>query len=362
MMTRSAQRNRLGFTTLFIGLTIGLLIAMSLVTGASTVQAQEGEVTLSYGTVTPQGAGFLTTYATELLPEVLAEQSPGMFALEYRGGPESFPPDELYKFVDRGALDMASLPTAFYGNEIFLAGAINMVDLPPWELREAGIHEWMEELHRPHGIKYLGRSLSGMPFNCYTNERVESPDDLEGISFYGSTTTDHLLEHFGAEPVHMPLPEMYTALERGVIEGICMPDMSQVVQQEVYDFVNYKLEPGFFHLEVSLVMNLDSWENLTSEQQAALEQAVRTVERETYEYTVQRKQELEEVLREEGLQTVEFTGEDRDRWERASMAEFWRRQFEHSDRHERIRELNRLMREAGLETHFPEELEDGSGM
>jgi hypothetical protein len=54
---------------------------------------------------------------------------------------------------------MANIPAGFYASEIYLAHALNLPDMPIWEWREHGIMHWDEELHKPHGIKYLGQTI-----------------------------------------------------------------------------------------------------------------------------------------------------------------------------------------------------------
>jgi plastocyanin len=100
------------------------------------------EVTLKVGTFVPHRRDFISAHSVVILPEILEEQSPGMFNIEHAGGPETFPPFELYGYVEDGTIDMASLPTAFYGGDIFLAVVANFPDMTPGRLREIGLAPW----------------------------------------------------------------------------------------------------------------------------------------------------------------------------------------------------------------------------
>jgi TRAP-type transport system periplasmic protein len=63
--------------------------------------------------------------------------------------------------------------------------------------------------------------------------------------------------------------EVYTALERGVVDGYGWPI------QGIFDFnwqekTKFRVDPGFYSAEVSLVMNLDKWKALTPAQKDVL--------------------------------------------------------------------------------------------
>ncbi len=339
---------------------VGILMVLLLTACSSPAPETEEEVeqvTLKIGNIVPLQEDVIGAYAVDKLPDVLEEEAPGMFDIEFAGGPETFPPLELYGYVEDRTIDIASLPTTFYGGEIFLAVAANYPNLSPEELRAIGFNDWMDDLHAEHGIKYLGRSASGIPFHCYTQKPVESPEDLEGIPMYGTTTTQSLLENFGAEVVFMPLPELYTAIERGVVEGMCQPEISLVVSNEYYEHLDYMIEPGFYQLEMSLIMNRESWDDLSATHQEALTRGIRELERRVHEFTRQKSAEHREFLLDQDIEVARFEGEDAERWTRSARREFWYYLFDESGDHERIRELNSLLEEADYETYFPEELE-----
>lgn len=65
----------------------------------------------------------------------------------------------------------------------------------------------------------------------------------------------------GAASIVVAWPETYTALERGVIDGICMP-ISPVVSAGWHEQFNYIVTPGFLMDNVSNIVNLDSWNQL----------------------------------------------------------------------------------------------------
>ncbi len=342
---------------LMLSFVVAVVAGISLLGFVSITHAQDADevepVTLEVGSAFPEGA--LESHGLELLRnDLLEEFTNGTIQFDYRGGPESFPPFELYSFVQRGAIDIANLPSAFYMSEEPRASALNFAELPPWELRDEGIYEFFnEEIFNPRGLKHLGRAESGLSFHCYTQDRVEEPEDLEGMDIRSAPNYRPMLEHFGANPVEMPPGEIFTALERGVVEGFCWPAAGLVVPMEWYKQVNYVIDPGFNEVEVHLLMNLDSWNNLSADQQQLLERAVKVMERQMHHYGGKQALQDRQLMVEQGLEVIEFTGEARERFLRGAYAPYWRMLIEQAGSADTLARLATLLENSGVETYFP---------
>lgn len=101
---------------------------------------------------------------------------------------------------------------------------------------------------------------------------VETMDDMKGLKI---RTADQvgaaIVQAMGGTPVPLPASEMYTALDTGVIDGI-MSDASTIASFKLHEVANYftvglpSSTSAYF-----MVMNKDSFGNLTEEQQAKLD-------------------------------------------------------------------------------------------
>ena len=77
----------------------------------------------------------------------------------------------------------------------------------------------------PHGLKLLTWMESGFR-NLYTvKKKVLTPDDMQGMRFRSMENPVYIsmFKHLGASPVPLPSPEVYLALQTGVIEGADNP-------------------------------------------------------------------------------------------------------------------------------------------
>ena len=55
------------------------------------------------------------------------------------------------------------------------------------------------------------------------NRRVETLEDLAGLRLRAPAELLPVLRHFGADPVEMPMGEVYSALAKGVLDGVVAP-------------------------------------------------------------------------------------------------------------------------------------------
>ncbi len=73
------------------------------------------------------------------------------------------------------------------------------------------------------------------------------------------------LESIDAVPVSMPLSEVYTSLQRGVVDAAMGVDIS-FRAKKLYDVAKYQINPGAFQFDLSMIMNKVSFDRLSEEQ------------------------------------------------------------------------------------------------
>src|SRR5699024_3159296 len=117
------------------------------------------------------------------------------------------------------------------------------------------------------------RLFTSDPGQIYTiRKRVNSIKDLEGTRIRSpSAVTNEWLESLDATPDSMPMNENYEALESGVVDGTIAP--WEAVKAWSLDEVIYYATVGDFYMTTFYaVMNEDSWEALSDEQQTAIQE------------------------------------------------------------------------------------------
>ena len=122
-------------------------------------------------------------------------------------------------------------------------------------------------------VKVLGTWVHG-PGMFHTADPVEEPSDLEGMKIRGgSRMVNQLLEAAGATPVGMPVPALPEALSKGVIDGATIPwEVTKTLK--VPELVENHTEfngPALYVLSFVMSMNLDTWNSLDADTQAAID-------------------------------------------------------------------------------------------
>jgi TRAP-type C4-dicarboxylate transport system substrate-binding protein len=242
--------------------------------------------------------------------EKVKELSNGRISLRYVGGPEAVPPFELIEAVRTGVVDLATNAGSYFSSVIREGDAMKLSELTPWEEREAGAYGKLREILAGHGVHYVGRyNTPGVEFNFYTRNRINSTADFKGARLRISPLYRSLALALGIVPVTMPHAEIYTALERGVVDGLGAGNIG-IYEQGHHKFIRYIVEPGFYGNDQCILMNLNKWKALPNNLQEILTEAAKQAERETHARVKQQVAEERKKLLDAGLQLVKLSDAD----------------------------------------------------
>jgi TRAP-type C4-dicarboxylate transport system substrate-binding protein len=117
-------------------------------------------------------------------------------------------------------------------------------------------------------MQYLGRVIDFTPFHLYLTRKIDKPD-LTGLKIRITPVYRDFFQALGATVVQTAPGEVYTALERGVVDGYGWP-INGIFDFNWHEKTRYRVDPGFYSAEVSLVMNLDKWKSLSQAQKDLL--------------------------------------------------------------------------------------------
>jgi TRAP-type C4-dicarboxylate transport system substrate-binding protein len=184
-------------------------------------------------------------------------------------------PFAMANAVKTGAVDIGNLPFTFYQNLLPIGDAMKLATATSAQLAQNGTVAFLDGLHKEKvNAKVLDLFGDGIKFYAYLrSKKIEKPD-LTGLKMRITPIYRAAFRAFGADVVQMPPPDVYTALERGVIDGYgwTILDLPKVGWGK---FTKYRIEPGFFQAWSAFIINLDSWNKLTPAQQKALTDAAK---------------------------------------------------------------------------------------
>lgn len=252
-----------------------------------------------------QGTTFSRPF--EAFVERVNETGEGVIEIEYVGGPEAVPPFELGNAVSTGVVDIANNTTAFYPNLLPTGDALHLATNTVQDQRANGCFDRIDALHQEQmNVKYLARTGDHIQFHIYTTKPVEGLD-LTGFTIRTTPVYRALLERLGATPVRTAPGEVYTALERGAIDGYGWP-VQGILDLGWDEQTEYRIDPGFYQVDVNFLVNLDRWNALSDEAKAVLEEAALWTEERNAENIGINADEAKKQ-EEAGIEVIAFEGE-----------------------------------------------------
>lgn len=166
-------------------------------------------------------------------------------------------------------------------------------------------------------VKILGIS-AGYPMHLMTvRKAVTNVADFKGMRI--RITGDVMMrtmKELGAEPVGMPVAEVYEALSKGIIHGVILggTDYKAFKLAEVIKYAteNFLQERGVY---ASRAMNLSSWAKLPPEIQKVFEANINFWSMESYRELLKPEEEGKELARKSGVQFVRMDSESLKKYE-----------------------------------------------
>ena len=247
-----------------------LLLAAGLTTGAA---AQE--TTLRLVSAFAENG----TYVQRMLPWVqkFNAEGKGVLQINFIGGPKAIPTFEVGNAVKTGVVDMALSTGAFYTNVMPEADFLKLTRVTIAEQRRNGAYEAINKVwNEKANMQYLGRMVENQPFHIYVNKPVAKPD-LTGLKIRITPVYRDFFQSLNANVVTTAPGEVYTALERGVVDGYGWP-IGGIFDLNWHEKTRYRIDPGFYDAEVSLIMNLPAYNKLSARQKEYLQKQVLALE------------------------------------------------------------------------------------
>jgi TRAP-type C4-dicarboxylate transport system substrate-binding protein len=232
------------------------------------------------------------------------ETGKGVVKINYIGGPRAVPPFEVGNAVRTKVVDMANVTGAFYTNLMPEADGFKLISKPMTAQRKDGTWAYINQLHNQKlNAQYLARQFHNVPFHVYLTKKIDKLD-FTGLKIRVTPVYKDVVEAYGGTTVTTPPGEVYTALERGVVEGYGWPILG------IFDLgwekvTKFRMEPAFYSVEVNVLVNLDVWKGLTDAQRKVLNDAALWLEALDSENEAAIKAEREKQAK-AGIGTIDF--------------------------------------------------------
>ena len=262
-----------------------LLVFFFLLLGlAGVVWAQQKQkIVIRYASLWPEGkpgsVGHFITFEKPLLEEI-TRRTDGQVVFETYAGSALGRGDMHYDIVRTGKAHMGTQVLEFNPGRFPLYA---LLTTPYWGDRNYMTQEVFQQTYDRIISKYEARDvkmlMSGRgngPFYLQTKKPVRKLEDLKGMKLrtVGGLHTN-TLKALGATPIAMPVPEVYQALQTGLLDGLVSAPTG-LVPFKMWEVVKYETRGfNFGGLNDCIFMNLDTWNSTPNDLRQIIELVIR---------------------------------------------------------------------------------------
>jgi len=228
------------------------------------------------------------------------ERAAGRLRISW-SGPEAVPAFEQFKPVREGLFDVLFTHSAYHLGEVAVGPGMDTISATAKERRAAGLFKIVDEAYRKRAnVTYFGAMVAGVGYQLLLNKKLEKAD-FTGLKIRTSPFYDPMVKALGGAPVRTSQGEIYTALEKGVVDGATWTAFG-MTDYKMYEVVKYIVRPRFGCVVSPVLVNLDSWNRLPKDLQDLLTETEIEMEEQYWSAMVAAVEIEDRELKEKGME------------------------------------------------------------
>lgn len=252
------------------------------------------------------------------LAEWVEEMSDGNFTIKVYGSGELAPPLETFDAVSDGSVEMGNGAAYYWGGKMPAAPIFCTI---PFGMSAQQMNAWMyggdgyelwKELYAPFDVIPFPGGNTGPQMGGWFNKKINGPEDFKGLKMRIPGLGGKVVEKMGGAAVVSPGSEIYTNLERGVIDATEWVGPYHDYLMGFYKIAKYYYYPGWHEPGPLLenIVNREAWEKLPKAYQAILEAA--SAKQNLWSLSVfeaKNNEYLNLIKQEKGVEILQFSSE-----------------------------------------------------
>jgi TRAP-type mannitol/chloroaromatic compound transport system substrate-binding protein len=270
--------------------TIATPFAIRLLSGESMAQNDTG-VTLSqqqfkWKMVTTWPPNFpVVGEGATYFADIVRELSNGRLDIQVYGGGELVPALECFDTVRSGAAEMGSGASYYWAGKVPAAQffstvpfGMNAQQMNAWLLTGGGLQLW-RDLYADFNLIPFIFGNTGVQMGGWFNREINSIADFKGLKMRMPGLGGKVLERAGGTPVLLAGSELYTGLERGILDATEWIGPYHDYKMGFHQIAKYYYTPGWHEpgTVLELIVNKEAYEKLPADLQAIVRVAAEMV-------------------------------------------------------------------------------------
>jgi TRAP-type C4-dicarboxylate transport system substrate-binding protein len=221
-----------------------------------------------------------TSIVVDKYADAVKQRSAGKLTIK-TNGPEVVNAFEQFEPVAKGAFDMLFTVQPYHIGTTSVSMGLYALVADPEGWRKNGIYDFLDKEYQRHGLKLLGIISSARPgvgaYQAVLKQEISKGGDLKGRKLRGNRLYQPMMENLGASVVTLQGGEVYSAMQKGVIEGVFWP-VSGAVDFKWYEQAKFMMRPRFGYSYHFLLMNMARYNKLSPGEQQILGDEGRKIE------------------------------------------------------------------------------------
>lgn len=247
----------------------------------------------------------------------------GRVVVKWKGGPEVIAAADQFDAVVNGAVEVAFNVAGYYDNRAPELRAFNLSQYLPWEERQNGFYDFMVQRHEKLGVRYVGRWLNNNPFYIFLKKPVQKLSDLKGMKLRGAGTLYvPFMRALDTTPVNIPIPEIYTSLERGVVDGFAHPALG-FRGHGWHKIAKYIIDHPVWSPNATILINQKTWNGIPKDLQDIIVKTTAAWERKDHAGLGALREKEWKEIQSEGVTLLKLPPADAKRYEQLSIDVQW---------------------------------------
>lgn len=216
--------------------------------------------------------------SAELFAEFVNKMSAGRIEIKVYGGGELVPALEVFDNVSAGTAEMGCGASYYWAGKSAAAQyfcavpfGMNAQQMAAWLLSGGGYELWKEVYAKFNLVPLFGGN-TGVQMGGWFNKEINAPEDLKGLKMRMPGLGGKVLEKAGGAAVLVAGSEVYTTLERGVIDAAEWIGPYHDYKMGFHKIAKYYYTPGWHETgsELEFTINKSVYDALPEDLKAIL--------------------------------------------------------------------------------------------
>lgn len=247
------------------------LILAICIAGQCQLWAKEKPIKLLWGTFDPPMALF--SQVTKRWAKELEEQTGGKVKVDCSFGFGK--PGEIFNLVEQGVIDFGPCIPSFNPGQFPLSDIVQLpFVIPTAETGSKAMTKFVNKGYKDpayESVKTLFFMTCSSDSILLKNKAIAKVEDLKGLKIHaGGPQISQRMKLMGAVPSYVHYPELYPAIQKGVIDGMVM-GYAVIEIFRLHEVLKYAVEPPMGTGAVVHVMNKKKWDRLPADIQKTMD-------------------------------------------------------------------------------------------